>query len=202
MIRRSRVSVVAVSLLARLPAFALVAFAVTGTQRSHAQPQVVASVSGAPLAGVSASASASAGASAGLPSLPRFRDDLPPDEKSPLPSGAEWKTAAPMRFDVPFALAGCRAARVREWVRVMCAGAGSMASVVSGNSAGWSASIPIVQPGTGMHWMQFPVRRGDRWIMEMRTLVRGDYDGGLYVSGGATYSVQWIEGEVPKLVVQ
>jgi hypothetical protein len=78
-----------------------------------------------------------------------------------------------------------------------------MASVIAGSGEGWSASIPIPPPSQslekGSHWMQFPVRRGDRRLMEIRSLVPGNYGDGLYVGPGIIVSVDWLEGEAPSL---
>lgn len=161
----------------------------------------------APASSASASTSsavAAASSSGTATKLPRLADDLPPPEKSEVPKAADWKTATPLRFDRSTGdPRGCAASRLREWVRITCEGAGSMASVIAGSGDGWSASIPIPPPNQslekGSHWMQFPVRRGERRLMEIRSLVPGNYGEGLYVGPGIIVSVDWLDGEPPTL---
>lgn len=160
-------------------------------------------------ASASASTSASASpavsaASSAAPKLPLFRDDLPPPEKSEVPKAAEWKTATRIEFDRRPAMGSdCQVLRVREWVRLTCTGPGAMASHIAGPSEGWSARTDA--PDTALPWnkathfVQFPVRRGERRLMELRQMETGNYGDGLFMTGGSIVSVQWLEGEPPKL---
>lgn len=153
---------------------------------------------------VSASPATSAASSA-APKLPLFRDDLPPPEKSEVPKAADWKTATRIEFDRRPAMGSeCQVLRVREWVRLSCTGPGAMASHIAGPSEGWSARTD--PPDTNLpwnkasHYVQFPVRRGERRLMELRQMETGNYGDGLFMTGGSIISVQWNEGEPPKLV--
>ena len=137
--------------------------------------------------------------------LPIFADDLPSEEKSEVPKPAEWKTATKIDFDRRKPKT-CELLRIREWVRFSCSGPGAMASHISGPSEGWSARTDppdASQPwGSAVHWLQFPVRRGERRVMELKTLVTGNYGDGLFMGGGTTLSVQWNDGEPPRLTSQ
>ena len=157
-------------------------------------------------AGASRAAPPSAAASAR--GLPRFADDLPPPERSPAPSVAEWKVASAFRFDHDRDLPQeCRAARVREWVRVMCSGMGASAGLVAGPAEGFEARVPLPRaskdnPG---YLVQFPVRRGERRLIELRGANWDEnYMGEVALLPGprAYLSLQWNEGEDPILVAQ
>jgi hypothetical protein len=154
----------------------------------------------APNASVSASASASA-----APRKPRFADDLPSPDKTPVPTAAEWKAATAIRLDRSLP-ASCSASRVREWVRVTCSGVGASAGLVAGVAEGYSAMVGVPSPGapdeSTSYWAQFPVRRGERRLMYLRHAGRGNYDETLYATDAVYVSVQWNEGEAPMLLAQ
>ena len=172
------------------------------SSRAQDRPAVASGAGSTPVSPAASSAATVAGARGKPSALPRLADDPPPDEKSEPPKAAEWKTASPLRFDRS-PVAACTAARIREWVRVTCEGPGSMASLIAGNGEGWSALVSIPPPaqawGSTTHWMQFPVRRGERRLMEIHSLVPGNYGESLYVGPGMILSVQWNEGEPPRL---
>lgn len=158
----------------------------------------------APSASIAPGASASAPGSA-TAQKPRVADDLPAPEATPLPTADEWKTAASIRLDRP--LPGhCGASRVREWVRVSCRGVGASVGLVAGNAEGYSAMVGIPARGASdesvSYWAQFPVRRRDRRLIELRHAGRGNYDETLYATNATYLSIQWNDGEPPKLIVQ
>ena len=171
---------------------------------SHAEDRpAVAAASASSSSSPSASAASSA-ASPSVPKLPIFADDLPSVEKSEVPKPAEWKTATYIDFDRHAPLASCQLLRIREWVRLSCQGPGSMASHISGPSEGWSARTDAPEPSQAwdkaVHWVQFPVRRGERRLMELRSAEVAGWGDSLFMSGGRVISVQWNDGEAPKLV--
>lgn len=137
---------------------------------------------------------------------PVFGDELPPEEKSEAPKNDEWKTAAVIAFDRNHtSMNECTARRIREWIRITCNGAGSMASLILGDADGFRALTPIPNPGQplekGTHWIQFPFRKGDRKLLEIRSLVPGNYGDGLYVGAGILISAMWLPNERPLLTV-
>lgn len=182
--------------------------ALTAVQRpklSLADPlPAIASASPSVSASASAATSASAAPGAIRPKFPLFRDDLPPTERSEVPKAPEWKTALRIDFDRRLPIAqNCQLLRIREWVRLSCSGPGSMASHISGPSEGWSARTDPPEPGVPWdktaHFLQFPVRRGERRLMELRAMETGNYGDGLYMTDGRVVSVQWNDGEAPML---
>lgn len=160
-------------------------------------------VSWADAPAASSSGATSASASSARPLAPRFADDLPPAEATPAPSADEWKAALRIRLDRPLG-DGCSASRVREWVRISCVGVGASVGLVAGVADGFTARVGIPGPGASdasvSYWAQFPVRRGDRRLIEVRHAGRGNYDETLYAGNAFYVSVQWNDGEAPMLV--
>jgi hypothetical protein len=183
-------------------AIALASFApLLVSTESRAQDPAGSTSSVAPSASTAPSAASSASAAK---KGPVFSDELPPDEKSDAPNNDEWKTAPAFEFDKNRSgVTDCTARRIREWIRVTCNGAGSMASIILGDADGFRALTPIPNPGQplekGTHWLQFPFRRGDRKLFELRSLVPGNYGDGLYVGPGMMISAMWLPNERPLL---
>jgi hypothetical protein len=188
-------------------ALSLVAVVLVPAESRAEDPVAPASAAPAPPASASSAAAPSAAPTATTPKLPVFAADLPGDEKSEMPKNDEWKTATAIDFDDRHGNGSggsdCTVQRIREWVRVTCPGAGSMASLILGDGEGFRALTPIPGPGQslekGAHWVQFPFRKGDRKLMEIRSLVPGNYGDGLYVGPGILISAMWLPNERPSL---
>ena len=100
-----------------------------------------------------------------------------PDEKTAVPKAEEWKNAEPLALARPHPL--CHAERLREWVRVSCKSPGEFdiywgARIVGGSHKDVSIadrpSDPKEKLGPGCDVM-FPVRRGDRRLIELALFV-------------------------------
>jgi hypothetical protein len=92
-------------------------------------------------------------------------DDPPADEATPRPTAAEWREAqavAPAR-----SARGCKAQRVREWLRVACPVSGELAAMdlLAGPREG-VAFEPRTKRGSAQGVI-FPLRRGDRRVFEV-----------------------------------
>lgn len=188
------------------PVLSCVALSIAGALVGVAAGTRPSLADGAPSA-ASASARAPAASSSAAPvdSRPRFSANLPPAEPSDVPTADDWKAASVIAPDRPFDTP-CRLLRVREWVRFSCPAAGGMAGLIAGNADGYSAGTPIPPPGTSWwtsttHWVQFPVRRGDRRLMQLRDAEPGNYGDGLYVTGGVFVNVTWLDGEPPRILL-
>ncbi len=120
--------------------------------------------------------------------------DPPGPEKSPVPTSKEWLVATPLALSrVSPAAAGCVATRVREWVRVRCAGKTFAISLLGGSNEGlsfWIGPEERGQPGE----VQFPVRRGDRRVVQLWAYGT-DAEGGVVPSPWLVLQEQWVEGE-------
>jgi hypothetical protein len=121
-----------------------------------------------------------------------------PAEKSPRPAFADWKTSTPVRLQhVSPKAARCKVYLVKEWVRVRCLGGVTSAITQLGGEregvAFWIDSPP--DPATGVPGdgeAVFPVRRGDRRLLQFWTLGPG-YDGPLTVVPAFTLQEEWID---------
>jgi hypothetical protein len=164
---------------------------------SHAQGAPPASA--APAASLAAP-SASASTVGGETTLPRFADELPPPEKSPRPKPVEWKKATPFRLDHPLRRE-CTAVRLREWVRVSCEGIGAAVGLVAGPSEGLAVDMEPENP-IKTHRFEFPVRRGERRLLQVTGTSVAGYDDSLWADRPWFLSSQWIEGEAPTLTAQ
>ena len=116
---------------------------------SLAQPAPSATAS----AGVAASASASARVV--IPPWPAERDAFPaldaepfPDDKTKAPDAADWKNAVQVRFTrlSPGVPTGCRAWRVREWMKVHCDLRTSGIRLLAGNTEGVALFVARAAP--------------------------------------------------------
>jgi len=102
----------------------------------------------------------------------------------------------------------CHAYRVREWVKIHCAGlpfAG--ASLLAGTREGVGIWIDPPRDDDTMKTLRgaeliFPVRRGDGRLFQIGQFGEG-YDGPVAWNVAFTVSEQWIEGDkAPALVVR
>jgi hypothetical protein len=113
------------------------------------------------------------------PPLPAFDAQPFPDEKTPRPTLDEWKPAQPVALTTPL-LSRCNAYRVREWVKIDCGGFGtSSIALLGGEREGVALFLRPLPPNNSVPEggeVMFPVRRGDRRVLEWSTF--GDaYDG-------------------------
>jgi hypothetical protein len=120
-------------------------------------------------------------------SLAPFTAEPWPEAPSPEPSRAEWRDAPKVRLSRPGG--GCKAKRVREWLRVECSG--NYLLFVGGTRAGLSLSANPELEVTPT--MIFPVRRGDRRVVELG-------GGWKWMTPFAILSEQWLDGD-PQPVV-
>jgi len=95
--------------------------------------------------------------------------DPPGAEKSKSPSFDEWTKATKVRLTrTGPAAAPCTAYRVREWLKVRCMGTKPHAMVVLGGDAA-EVSFWIDRDERKGGEVQFPVRRGDRRVIQVWT---------------------------------
>jgi hypothetical protein len=131
--------------------------------------------------------------------------EVPEETKSPLPKVPEWVDT--VRRDVVVRPEfTCTMQHVREWSRITCDASNATVTLVTGTRDGCSlwANRDTVQ-------MLFPVRRGDRRVIEMLphaklVTVEGNYGASQFEQPGGgpvVFSETWLEGEdAPTLVVQ
>jgi hypothetical protein len=131
--------------------------------------------------------------------------DIPEETKSPLPKVPEWVDT--VRRDVVVRPEyTCTLQHVREWNRITCDASNATVTLVAGTRDGCSlwANRDSAQ-------MLFPVRRGDRRVIEMLPHMKlvsfdGPYGGGQSEQPGGgpvVFTETWLEGEdAPTLVVQ
>lgn len=162
-----------------------------------------------PSAGAYPVASASASTSGHVPAKPagpHFSDDLPPPDPSPVPAAGDWATATTFVLDHDGGLDNCTARRIREWVRVECKGLGASAGLVAGPAEGYSGFVGVPAPkqpdDSASYYVQFPVRRGERRLMELRHAGRGNWDDTIWATVGTDVSTQWLDGEMPLILAQ
>jgi hypothetical protein len=136
-----------------------------------------------------------------------FVADPPPAEPTPVPKLDEWSAAPAVRLTRD--VAACTAYRVREWVKIHCAGSPAAGvSLLAGTRTGvalWvdppkDASETMKTPRTAE--VIFPVRRGDGRLFQVGQFGEG-YDGPVAWNLAYTVSEQWIEGaRAPTLTVR
>jgi hypothetical protein len=116
---------------------------------SQAQPAPSASAKAA------ASASAAANAKVEIPPWPSSRDAFPafdaepfPADKTKAPDDADWKRAVQVRLSriSPGVPAGCRAWRVREWMKIHCDMRTAGLRLLAGSKEGVSLFLAPVVP--------------------------------------------------------
>jgi hypothetical protein len=135
-------------------------------------------------------------ANAGAPPL---EADPPAGEKSAVPKAAEWAKASPVRLArVGPAASGCIALRVREWLRIRCPIRTFAISLLGGSNEGvafWIGPEAEQQPGE----VQFPLRRGDRRVVELWTYGK-DAEGGFMPQPALVVQEHWVDGEAAPTV--
>jgi hypothetical protein len=120
--------------------------------------------------------------------IPRFTAEPWPETASPEPTKAEWRDAPAVLLSRSGG--GCSAKRVREWMRVACGG--NYLNFLGGTRAGLALSAnPQLETVTST--LTFPVRRGDRRVVELGA-------GWKWMFAFAILSEQWLEGD-PQPVV-
>jgi hypothetical protein len=110
------------------------------------------------------------------PPLAALADDPPTDERSPRPTAEEWKHADEVALSREHAL--CKARRVREWLRIACKPWGSLAAIDL--LAGPSEGVAFDARESGEQAVIFPVRRGDRRVLQI-----------VHVASSSRYSVDY-----------
>ena len=184
----------------------------------------------APSAKPTASVSATADAKVEIPPWPE-KPDLPAfdhepfgDEKTKTPDADDWKAAKQVRLSrvsrsVP---SGCRAWRVREWMKIHCDLKTAGLRMLAGKSEGVSLVISesLVSEKEAMqnpelfskHFetmgrigqIVFPVRRGDRRVFEWLSLeIASGYDSGQSAVPRSTMILeeQWLDGDKPYIAL-
>ncbi|MFS8066829.1 MAG: hypothetical protein ACMG6S_10695 [Byssovorax sp.] len=140
------------------------------------------------------------------PPPPRARTlDVPDETRSPIPKVPEWTDT--LRRDIVVRPEyTCALQRVREWNRITCNASNATVTLVTGTRDGCSlwATSDTAQ-------ILFPVRRGDRRVIELLPHAKlvtfeGPYGPGQSEEPGGgpvVLSETWLEGEdAPTLVVQ
>jgi hypothetical protein len=117
--------------------------------------------------------------------LPAFDAEPFPAEKSKAPRQGEWKDAPRVRLTrVAKGATGCRASRIREWIKIHCDRKTAGLRLVAGSTEGialWvadslpSAPNPVFSAGLFSE-IDFPVRPDDRRVFELLDEA-GGYDG-------------------------
>jgi hypothetical protein len=145
-------------------------------------------------------------ARAGSPSKPRFDAEALPRDDSKKPSAEEWKSAS----EVIPTRAGPRAKdctlwRVREWIRVSCPNLVTASIAFLGGNpkdvAFWidpprEADQKLPQGGEVM----FPVRRGDRRVVQFLTFGAG-YEGPFTQLPALVVQEHWQDGQASPTIV-
>ena len=138
--------------------------------------------------------------------LPSLAGALLSSDKSPRPSPAQWKQARPvaLRYAGPRA-SRCTAFLLRVWLKVRCSG-GTVPAVtqLGGERDGVVFWIdPPADRATNLPGdvdVQFPLRRGDRRVLQFWGLGPG-YDGPLTVVPGLTLHEEWVDETGPNLLL-
>ena len=115
-------------------------------------------------------------------------------ERSPVPTAKEWQTATPMQLSrVSPAAAGCKATRVREWLRVRCAQRTFALSLLGGSNEGLAFWIGPEEQGAPGE-VQFPLRRGDRRVLQFWAQGK-DAQGEFVPEPALVLQEHWLPGE-------
>jgi hypothetical protein len=155
----------------------------------------------------SAAPDASAAASV-APWSPPSAPWIPPEERSAKPRLDEWATAEPLALPRPHA--DCRAARLREWVRVSCAHQSDEymgVRIVGGSHE--DVTLEAAEPDPAGKKLAhhvgvvFPVRRGDRRLLEIPISVSAGFKSySIEEQAVAIISSLWLPGDpAPTLVI-
>ena len=145
------------------------------------------------------SAMPTSSASAPAPSVPSATLEPPSDERSPVPTAAEWAAATELHASrtSPRAKA-CRLTRVREWLRVRCAVDTFAISLLGGSNEG--LSFWIGPPSEGRFGeVQMPLRRGDRRVVQLWG-TKTDPAGVVEIVPSIVVQEAWVEGEPGPIV--
>lgn len=132
------------------------------------------------------------------PPPPRFDEAPFPSEKSPMPKDAEWKTAPFVSLAEGYERPGCKAQRIREWMRLECETEVAKVTLLGGNAEGVRFRLAPLEeewqrfPSRGE--MIFPVRRGDRRVIEWQGVEWG-YKGAMTARSEFLISELWLEDE-------
>jgi len=155
----------------------------------------------------SASASApSASAAAEKSGPPRFDAEPFTDEKTKLPTPAEWKPTTPVRLNTPLPF-HCNAYRLREWVQIRCSKLQtSELALLGGAREGVTLFVdpppPDAFPVSPGGEIVFPVRRGDRRVFEW-SMFGDSYEGVGFPALAFLISESWAPDEPgPVIIVQ
>jgi hypothetical protein len=184
-----------------------------------------------PAPSVQPSAGASAAAKVEIPPWPTDRDKLPafdaepfPDDKTKPPTDDDWKSAIQVRLSrvSPSVPTGCRAWRVREWMKIHCDMKTAGLRLLAGKSEGvslvvvesliseeaadkdWQVNLQRLESMGRFGQIVFPVRRGDRRVFEWLRLDQFDnYEGGPSIAPTSAMLVeeQWLDGEAPEIAL-
>jgi hypothetical protein len=134
-----------------------------------------------------------------------FVSDPPPAEATPIPKPDEWKDAPSVQLTRD--VAACHAYRVREWVKIHCAGfPAAGVSQLAGTRTGVALWVDTQKdPSETMKTLRsaeaiFPLRRGDGRLIQVAQFGEG-YDGPIAWNLAYTISEQWVEGDRAPLVI-
>jgi len=158
------------------------------------------------------------------PELKAFDAEPFSDEKTKTPDAEDWKRAEQVRLSrvSPSVPAGCRAWRVREWMKIHCDRKTAGLRMLAGSSDG--VSLVVAESLVSMEeanksfdllvkhldtlgrigQIVFPVRRGDRRVFEWLELeVWSGYDSAPSPVPSSTMIVeeQWLEGDRPYIAL-
>jgi hypothetical protein len=125
--------------------------------------------------------------------------DPPSPEKSAVPSAKEWVDAGSVQLTrMSPAASGCTAKRTREWLRVRCPVKTFALSLLGGSNEGLAFWIgPEAEGQFGE--VQFPLRRGDRRVLQFWG-TKTDPAGVGEVVPSLVLQAQWVEGEAAPMV--
>jgi hypothetical protein len=127
-----------------------------------------------------------------------------PAEATKLPTAAEWTAAPRVRLSRRGPAAeGCRAYRLREWLRVRCPDLTiATISLLGGQTEGVAFWITPSPEGSGLPRggeVMFPVRRGDRRVVQITTFGAG-YDGPFTILPAVIIQEQWLDGDPAPII--
>lgn len=133
---------------------------------------------------------------------------VPPQEESKRPSEADWAKAEPLALERSHRM--CKAARIREWVRVQCKRSGRTGEPYLGLRVvgGSHEDVRVADPAEGEKGKRdiavvFPVHRGDRRVIEIvGTQELGWKSFTVYEELELVVSETWLDGDpAPSITV-
>ena len=123
------------------------------------------------------------------------------DERTPKPKDKEWATAEQVALDGRTGMAfptPCEARRLHEWIRIRCTTPTGSIALLGGNHEGLSLHLePLKEEFDSFAdagEIVFPVRRGDRRVIEWLTVEFG-YKGANSLTPFFVLSESWLPGE-------